>query len=55
VVVARRGDVEAVVQGGDAEAVAERGDAEVAALRGDVEAEDAERVANNILSSAVTI
>ena len=54
-VVARRGDVEAVVQGGDAEVVSPRGDAEVAALRGDVEAEDAERVANNILSSAVTI
>ena len=53
--VARRGDVEAVVQGGDAEVVSPRGDAEVAALRGDVEAEDAERVANNILSSAVTI
>ena len=39
----------------DAEVVALRGDAEVAALRGDVEAEDAGRVANNILSSAVTI
>ncbi len=52
---ALRGDAEVAALRGDAEVVAPRGDAEVAALRGDVEAEDAERVANNILSSAVTI
>ena len=53
--VAQRGDVEVVALKGDAEVVALKGDAEVVAPRGDVEAEDAERVANNILSSAVTI
>ncbi len=40
---------------GSAEAVALGRDAEVVAQRGDVEVEGAERVANNILSSAVTI
>ena len=44
-----------VARGVGAEVVALREDAEAVALRGDAEAEGAERVADNILSSAVTI